>query len=444
MKRPSLRFRLLSLFTAALLGVWAAASVLAWKEIDDEIGEILDAQLVAFAEHLRGLDIPSLLDRQKQLNPPSFQSERETLAFAVYDKKGTLLLNKGLYGFIDVKSGDIELSIADGQPRSWGRWRMLWLSGSEKNYRIVAGQSLSYREELASDAIESQLLPWMIMLPIFLFSVYLLLGREFRPMREAAEALSKRSADDATPLNTSLPREIGPFVDALNALFVRVSGLLWRERRFTSDAAHELRSPLAGLRVQAEVAQLTEEGDTETRNKALNKLTLGIDRMAHLVDQMLNLSRLDSLDSLTDIEDIDWRALVKEALDSFRKQADARRITLSLDCLLAPPLMRGQRLLLMLLLRNLLDNAIRYSLPGGGVKVILEETRMSVEDNGQGVLPSNLNRLGERFFRLAGQNEPGTGLGLSIVRRVADLHGFRVVFSNRIEGGLRVEVFFKP
>ena len=439
MKRLSLRLRLLLLFTLALLSVWIAASVLAWREIDDEVEEILDAQLIAFADHLGRIDVTALLEKEHG-SPAAQQPGKEIAVFAVFDSAGKLSFNEGLYGLVDIRAGEPANRGEKNRPRNQGRWRMLWVTDRSGHYRIAVAQHLGYRDELALEVIESQFTPWLIMFPFFLLAVSILLKREFRPMKDAADALTRRRPDDAAPVDPGrLPREIRPFIHALNALFVRVSELLLRERRFTSDAAHELRSPLAGLRVQAEVAQMAKD-DLEARTHALEKLTLGIDRTSRLIDQMLALSRLDSLGSLSEIESIDWCALLQEAIDGFRERAEKRRIAFCLDCAGTPAAMQGQKLLLMLLFRNLLENALHHSFPGGCVKVRLEAGKICVEDEGPGVLPSNLPRLGERFFRLAGQSEAGTGLGLSIVKRIADLHGIEVVFANRLEGGLRVEL----
>ena len=228
-------------------------------------------------------------------------------------------------------------------------------------------------------------------------------------------------------------------MDALNALFTRINALLVRERRFTSDAAHELRSPLAALRVQTEVVQLA--GDDESmREHALDNLTVGIDRATRLVDQLLTLSRLDSLSDLADLEPVDWSLLVPMILVEQDRHAYAAGVILRYEQQGIPAPLQGQALLLSLLVRNLVDNAIRYTPAGGTVTVRLAERLLTVEDNGPGVTTEHLARLGERFYRPPGQEQTGSGLGLSIVQRIAGLHGLKISFANRAEGGFIAKV----
>ena len=212
-----------------------------------------------------------------------------------------------------------------------------------------------------------------------------------------------------------------------------------RERRFTSDAAHELRSPLAALKVQTDVAQLSQD-DPQAQEKALAQLHAGIDRASRLVDQLLTLSRLDSLESLDGVEQIPMADLLQSAVMDIYPSAQQAGIDIRLH-INAPEVTRtGQQLLLSLLARNLLDNATRYSPRGSVVDVTLNTRSVTVRDNGPGISPDALARLGERFYRPPGQDATGSGLGLSIVKRIAALHGMRVSLGNAPEGGFEVKV----
>ena len=442
MRGGSLRSRLLLLFTLTLLAAWGVATAIALFDLGEEIDEILDSQLVSFAEHLDSVKIDVLLDpSNRSFEKPA--TRRGIAAFAVFDGNGDLLLNDGLYGLVSPVFMESRGAHGELRPVDQGRWRMLWL---EKDFpgrpggkcMLVVAQHLGYRDELLWEMLESQLLPWLVAFPLFLFTVSLLLKREFLPLKKVTDSLAGRRPEDAAPIDgDGLPCEIRPFVAALNALFVRVADVLLRERRFTSDAAHELRSPLAGLRVQAEVALMVED-DAEARARALRNLTQGIDKTTRLVEQLLALSRLDSLSSLPEAQPVDWRRIIQEVVDGFEEEANKRRIELCVEYVASPAEKMGHRLLLSTLFRNLLDNALRYSYPGGCVRVVMSKERICVEDDGPGVSPGNLGRLGERFFRLPGQGETGTGLGLSIVKRVSELHGIRVEFAGRLGGGLSV------
>ena len=213
-----------------------------------------------------------------------------------------------------------------------------------------------------------------------------------------------------------------------------------RERRFTSDAAHELRSPLAALKVQTDVAQLSHD-DPQAREKALTQLHAGIDRASRLVDQLLTLSRLDSLDNLDDVEpDSAWPILLQSAVLDIWHPAQQAGIDIRLNINATEVTRTGQPLLLSLLVRNLLDNAVRYSPRGSVVDVTLNAASFTVRDNGPGITPDALARIGERFYRPPGQDATGSGLGLSIVQRIAALHGMHVELGNAPEGGFEVKV----
>ncbi|VEB54025.1 two-component system sensor histidine kinase [Salmonella enterica subsp. enterica] len=231
-----------------------------------------------------------------------------------------------------------------------------------------------------------------------------------------------------------VPSEVRPLVEALNQLFSRIHSMMVRERRFTSDAAHELRSPLAALKVQTEVAQLSGD-DPLSRDKALTQLHAGIDRATRLVDQLLTLSRLDSLNNLQDVAEISLEELLQSAVMDIYHPAQQANIDVRLQLNAHDVIRTGQPLLLSLLVRNLLDNAIRYSPQGSVVDVTLHARSFTVRDNGPGVAPEILTHIGERFYRPPGQSVTGSGLGLSIVRRIATLHGMTVSFGNAAEGG---------
>lgn len=259
-------------------------------------------------------------------------------------------------------------------------------------------------------------------------------------VEKLAQALRFRSPESETPLDAKgVPSEVRPLVEALNQLFSRIHSMMVRERRFTSDAAHELRSPLAALKVQTEVAQLSGD-DPLSRDKALTQLHAGIDRATRLVDQLLTLSRLDSLNNLQDVAEISLEELLQSAVMDIYHPAQQANIDVRLQLNAHDVIRTGQPLLLSLLVRNLLDNAIRYSPQGSVVDVTLHARSFTVRDNGPGVAPEILTHIGERFYRPPGQSVTGSGLGLSIVRRIATLHGMTVSFGNAAEGGFEAVV----
>ncbi|HID8533948.1 TPA: quorum sensing histidine kinase QseC [Serratia marcescens] len=445
MKRLSLRLRLILIFSLLALLTWSTASVVAWVMSRNTINEVFDTQQMLFAKRLATANLGDLLADESARSLPKTkklvhhgkrgEQDDDALAFAIFDRDGKMLLNDGENSADFLFDGERE-GFTDGERKGDDdSWRLVWLTSPDGRYRIVVGQEWDYRRDMALGMVTGQLVPWLATLPVLMLLIALMVGRELRPLRAVAAGLRRRAPDDATPLDArQVPTEVRPLVDALNALFARINALLVRERRFTSDAAHELRSPLAALRVQTEVVQLAGE-DAPMREHALDNLTLGIDRATRLVEQLLTLSRLDSLSDLAELAPIDWNDLVTMTLAEQDRQAHAAGVTLRYEHRGTPPPRQGETLLLSLLLRNLLDNAVRYTPQGGVVTVTLSERSLTVEDDGPGVTAEHLARLGERFYRPPGQEQTGSGLGLSIVQRIAGLHGLQISFANRSAGG---------
>ncbi|WP_337148931.1 quorum sensing histidine kinase QseC [Serratia bockelmannii] len=445
MKRLSLRLRLILIFSLLALLTWSTASVVAWVMSRNTINEVFDTQQMLFAKRLATANLGDLLADESARSLPKTkklvhhgkrgEQDDDALAFAIFDRDGKMLLNDGENGADFLFDGERE-GFTDGERKGDDdSWRLVWLTSPDGRYRIVVGQEWDYRRDMALGMVTGQLVPWLATLPVLMLLIALMVGRELRPLRAVAAGLRRRAPDDATPLDArQVPTEVRPLVDALNALFSRINALLVRERRFTSDAAHELRSPLAALRVQTEVVQLAGD-DAPMREHALDNLTVGIDRATRLVDQLLTLSRLDSLSDLAELAPIDWNDLVTMTLAEQDRQAHAAGVTLRYEHRGTPPPRQGETLLLSLLLRNLLDNAVRYTPQGGVVTVTLSERSLTVEDDGPGVTAEHLARLGERFYRPPGQEQTGSGLGLSIVQRIAGLHGLQISFANRPAGG---------
>ncbi|MDA5534366.1 two-component system sensor histidine kinase QseC [Yersinia mollaretii] len=443
----SLRLRLILGFILLITITWICASLLALHQIRKNVDELFDTQQMLFAKRLTALNISDLTVKTPQL-PRSKKIIRhnrgdlddDALAFAIFTTDGKMVLNDGDNG-PDLQYHYQQDGFSNGTLQGdKDLWRLVWLTTPDGKYRVVVGQEWDYRQDMAIDIVKAQLLPWVVALPIMVLLLIWLVTRELAPLKRLAKRLHQRQPEDETPLPlTSIPSEVKPLVEALNSLFARTGDMLVRERRFTADAAHELRSPLAALKVQTEVAQLAQD-DPEMREHALSNLTEGIDRATRLVDQLLTLSRLDSLSGLDDVQEVALQDLLQTAvMDNYHK-ARANGVELMLEIRQTPPSRRAQPLLLALLVRNLLDNAIRYSPRGSSVKITLDAHAFSVEDNGLGISPEYLQRVGERFFRPPGQEKTGSGLGLSIVQRIAVLHGMTTHFSHGESGGFRVEV----
>lgn len=432
----SLKLRL-SLFFAILLTVaWSVAAVWSWRESVEYIDEFFDTQQMLFAKRLASAryeplsrhlpdtgDILSAAGRGDE-----GEQEDDALAFAVFRPDGTLILSDGEDGrdfvFSPNANGFVNTRI-DGD-----MWRLVWLTSLDKRVVVAVGQELEYRDDMALEMLTGQMLPWLFLLPVLIIGLVWMLGRELAPLRSVASELGRRDPDDAIPIETGVQPEIRPLVQALNSLFARMGSMLQRERAFLANAAHELRTPLAGLSIQAQVAQSAKQ--PETRAHALAQLRKGIDRTSRLVDQLLTLSRLESLETeqaraeRAGAPPVRWSELVETVLAEFQNEFEAGNITLTVRDDAGNAAIRGKRELLEVLLRNLVGNAVKYTPGDGTVEIAIGPRGFAVRNTSREIPPADAARLGERFFRPPGQAEPGSGLGLSIARRVAEMHALRL------------------
>lgn len=446
MKKMSLRLRLIISFLIVSTCVWTAAAVISWQESRDQMDEFFDTYQLLLARQLSTADWTNLTaDMQKKSNrlienvDDDGEEEDEALGFAVFNHRGEMIFNDDENGrdfiYTPEASGFVNQKIG----RKKDMWRIFWLTSADKNFTIAVGQELEFRDDAALELVEETLLPWLVGLSVLLLAVIWMVSRELRPLRRIADELSERDSDNLHPLSLSgQASEILPLIKAINTQFSRIEQMLQRERGFISDSAHELRSPLTALKVQLEVALLADD-DAAARHQALQKLNQGIDRSTRLVEQLLALSRLDSAAAAANDEPLDWPALVNAAVNEQLPAAEEKKINIKTSTDGSAPTTCGQPLLWALLLRNLLDNAVRYSPEEAQISIELKDETLSVTNSNTVVAAEYLPRLKERFFRPAGQKSTGSGLGLSIVERIAELHRCRVALTND-DGNFRVTI----
>lgn len=439
MKRASLSFRLICLLSITALFIWAISTAIAWIQVQKEVNKVFDSQQILFAQRLASTDLRNLFIERHQFGGfrerprrslKEMKADDDALAFAIFTQNGEMIVSDGENGsnFIYAPAiGFSETHLADDDDL----WRIFWLPVADNRLMIAVGQELDYREDLVNEMVFGQMWVWIAGLPFLLALIAVVIHKQLSPLKRMSKNLLQRSPDDHQALSTKdLPLEVLPLVQNLNVFFHRTSMMLQRERRFTSDAAHELRSPLSALRIQTELAQMA-GNDEQMRNQALHNLTQGIDRASQLIEQLLTLSRLDCITELEELEDIHWQLLLQSIVADFYFPAQKRHMEISLTIEQQPPIKQGQPLLLSLMLRNLVDNAIRYCPQGSKIELILQRNQIIIQDNGQGIAEEDLEKLGQRFYRPAGQNEKGSGLGLSIVYRIAELHHYQVRLENK-------------
>ncbi len=326
------------------------------------------------------------------------------------------------------------------------RYRVYSLQTPQQTVQIA--QDLDARQARARALAVEAVLPIALLAPLLMLAVWWLIDRSLAPVERTRRQVAARPADDLSPLpDAGLPEEILPLVQELNLLFGRARQAFEAQRNFVADAAHELRSPLAALKLQAQA--LRRPQDDAGREAAVARLNEGIDRAIDLVGQLLALAREEDLrDRPAAPQPVDLQQLVRDVVSEVLPQAQARRIDLGLVPPDAGPLtVQGQAPALHTLLRNLLDNAVKYTPEGGQVDIALAQPGgapcLVVEDSGPGLPEAERERVFDRFYRSAGARATGSGLGLAIVKAIADRHRavVRLEQSARL-GGLRVEVRF--
>ncbi len=440
--RPfSLRRRLLLALLGAITLVWVAAAAYTYFDARHEIDELLDAHLAQSASMLVAQAGHELEEIDLEHAPQPHERGRR-VAFQIWGRDGTLHLHST--NAPQVRLSAREEGFADAVIDGKG-WRVFSTWDSERRFLVQVGERDKIRGEIAASVATNLLAPLLLALPVFALFVWFSIARALRPLAALGAQLEARQPDNLAALRLDgAPSEVAPLVLSLNALFGRIGRLIENERRFTADAAHELRTPLAALKTQAQVARGA-AADAE-RRRALDNVIAGCDRAARLVEQLLTLARLDPEQFKGRREACDLRALAQQAIAELAPAALSRDIEIEL-AEGGPAALDGYPVLLGILLRNLLDNAIRYSPGRGTVRVEVagagSETRLTVTDEGPGIAPEERAKVGQRFYRILGSGESGSGLGLSIVRRIAEIHGATVALDAGPAGsGLRVTVRF--
>ncbi len=439
---PSLRGRLLVLLLAVTTAAWVAAALWSYRDTRHETGEMMDAQLAQSAQILLAQAGHEIDDVPVTEVAAAHKYERR-VAFQIWDvRRGRLLLRSESAPAQRLYDGDEGFTdrAVDGR-----NWRVYSRMDRERGLLVQVAERRDVRDDLAAGVAFHLLHPMLFALPLLAVLIWFAVGRGLAPLDRVAHDVAARAPDHLAPLDAgAAPREAQPLVAALNALFARVRATLERERRFTADAAHELRTPLAAVKTQAQVAQGA-HGAAE-RAHALAQVVAGTDRATRLVEQLLMLARLDPQQELPAVADVDLAGVASAAVAELRARAADKRIAVTLDAPEPVPV-RGDATMLEALVRNLVDNAVRYTQDGGSVVVRAKVDggggMLAVADNGPGIPAAERGRVFERFYRVTGTGQSGSGLGLSIVRRIVELHGAVVTLDDGPQGkGLTVEVRF--
>ena len=447
MPTHSLRSRLLWFVLVAILLAAVLQAATAYRSALQQADAMFDDHLQQVARSLRSsIPLGSLLA----------DGEGDTdfdLYVQIWGKDGTQLFRsthsalppRAVLGFSEVE--------ANGS-----RYRVYSLQAPQQTVQIA--QDLSARTARAQALAARAVLPFLLLTPLLMLAVWWVINRSLAPIERARREVSRRAADDFSPLaDTGLPDEVRPLVDELNLLFGRVRSAFDAQKNFVADAAHELRSPLTALKLQAQALRQPDygghpaDGHETTREADIARLNQGIDRAIRLVEQLLILARAEaSTQPVTgpaaSDTPVDLTQVIQLAVTDVLPQAGHKHIDLGLngDTPTQPVLVSGQGEALRMMLRNLLDNAVKYTPAAGRVDVSLRlegnHCVLSVEDSGPGIAREDQARVFDRFFRATEvAHETGSGLGLAIVKVIAAQHGAAVTLAQSTRlGGLLVQV----
>jgi two-component system, OmpR family, sensor kinase len=431
----SIRARLLAWLFAGVVFIGAAGGLVVYRNALAEADAFFDYHLRQTALILRDEPVEYSVAAQLPANDAAYDFVVQVWTLdgvRVYlSRPHSVLPNITTLGFSSVTTSE-------------GRWRVYGAQALTKVIQVA--QPMRVREQQAVDLALKTLRPFALLLPVLGLLIWIAVGSALQPLQRLTTLVKARRVDALDPLpDDRLPDEVRPLVGALNDLLVRLGVALDRERAFMADAAHELRTPLTALYLQ--MGMLSRAANEAERNDAMEKLTAGVQRAIRLVEQMLSLARQEPRVEPGRVP-IPLADIAREVVAELVPVADAKQIDLGISNS-QPAIVLGDPDALRTLTRNLVDNAVRYTPPGGRVDVFVESdgasgrSLLKVVDNGPGIPPEERSRVLDRFYRRPGTSPPGSGLGMAIVKAIADTHGATLELdSGPDRAGLAVSVRF--
>jgi two-component system OmpR family sensor kinase len=429
----SLRGRLLWFLLAAITMAAVAQAMIAYRSALHDADEIFDYHMQQVALALRsGAPLANNQGQRQNADPGN-----DDMVVQVWTPDGIQVFRsisraelpqRAVLGFSTVRAKGTTYRV---------------FSVQTSNQTVQIAQDMAVRKRMAGALALRTVGPIALMAPVLMLVVWWVVSGSLAPVSRVRRQVATRQADDLSPVSEAdLPDEVKPLVQELNLLFGRVRNAFDAQQHFVADAAHELRSPLAALKLQ--VLSLERAENEQARAVAVGRLTAGIERATRLVEQLLVLARQEA--SEVKLEPVQLTDLAKRTLADLAGAAQARQIDLGLQHA-DEATVQGKGDALLVMLRNLLDNAIKYTPQGGTVDLSLHHTdkgvALTVEDSGPGISPEERERVFSRFYRVPGSEAGGSGLGLAIIKSIAERHGAVLTLdSSERLGGLKVQVQF--
>lgn len=388
--------------------------------------------------------IPSETALAMRQTPSSSYSYNNKYQFQIWSKSGQLILHTPKAPLSPLSDGKLGFSTHYSN-EMW--WRVFTTRDLDTGNVFMVSEPFAVQNQLIYHILQDDIYIMLLIYPLSALLIWFIVGRGLGTIYRITNELSHRAPHYLEAVSMEkVPVEICPLVNELNHLLEGLNSAFEREKRFAADAAHELRTPLAGIRTQAQVALRTK--NSQERQEILNNVIVGVDRSAHVVQQLLTLSRLTP--ETTELEDctaIDLAQLTSEVIVQLASTALDKQIEISFLSPNERLRIYGNTTALSVLIRNIIDNAIRYTPEKGHIEAAVfpqyGEVVFQVNDNGPGIEPSLYNRVFERFYRVLGNKSPGSGLGLAIVKQIASLHQARIKLGIPPNGkGLQVNVVF--
>ncbi len=453
-EQRSLFGEILDWMLAPLLLLWPMSVVLTWlvaqgisnKPFDRQLGEMAHALSRQISlQTWNGNEQHAFFHLQHGVPDLLHADEEDAVHYQVLGPQGELLSGelglplpvddeRNTHGVVTYRDAQINQETV--------RVAHLWISlpGAPANMPalVQVAETVNKRSRLATEIIKGVMLPQFVILPLAVLLVWLALARGIMPLNDLQQRIRRRESHDLSPLNErDVPEEVSPLVEAINDLLTRLGRSISVQKQFLADAAHQLKTPLAGLRTQAELAQReidAGERDPQALKKSLQQIALSSQRATRMVNQLLSMARAEDVSQALSYQRLNLTRIATEAVQDFVPRALEKRIDLGFEGPGAHPRnphglsLRGQPVLLRELVRNLVDNALHYTPEGGVVTVRVVDDPfgqvvvLQIEDSGPGIPAPERDKVFQPFYRALGTNVDGSGLGLAIVKEIAQQH----------------------